>query len=71
MGFKEPTLGSDAPQASEVGYSPGSRMQGVSSKKGLGYSSHLEGGEGERQLYTRYPGTQIGGWGRFRGEKMI
>lgn len=42
MGFREPTLGSDAPQASEVGYSPGSRMQGVSSKKGLGYRSHLE-----------------------------
>lgn len=46
MGFREPTLGSDVPQASEVGYSPGSRIQGMSSKKGLGYSSHLGGGRG-------------------------
>lgn len=63
-GFKEPTLGSDVPQSLEVGYSPGSRMQGVPSKKGLGYSSHL--GETERWLNPRYPGTQAGGWeGRF------
>lgn len=55
MGFKEPTLGSDAPQASEVGYSPGSRMQGVSSKKGLGYSSHLAGG---RERGSCIPDTQ-------------
>lgn len=55
MGFKEPTLGSDAPQASEVGYSPGSRMQGVSSKKGLGYSSHLEGGGGREAAVYQIP----------------
>lgn len=41
MGFREPTLEFDVLQASGVGYSPGSRMEGVSSKKGFGYSSHL------------------------------
>lgn len=54
MGFKEPTLRSDVPQASKVGYSPGSRMQGESSKEGLGYSSHL----GRRQRGSSTPDTQ-------------
>lgn len=50
MGFSEPTLKSDVPQASKVGYSPGSRIWGVSSKNGLGYSSHLGGGTEEKPL---------------------
>lgn len=44
MGFSEPTLWLEASQASKVGYSPGSRIQGVPSKQGLGYSSHLREG---------------------------
>lgn len=69
MGFREPTLGFDIPQASEVRYSPGSKIQGVSSKKGLGYSSHLEGRGDREQLLPRCSGTQIGEWKRFRVEE--
>lgn len=67
MGFREPMLGSEVPQDSEVGYSPGSRMQGVSSKEGLGYSSHLGRGRGAAVP----PDTQGLGIGRFRGEKVL
>lgn len=65
MGFSEPTLGPDVPQASNVGYSPGSRIQGVSSKNGLGYSSHLGRNREALNSLGHRPGMvgQLGGEG--------